>query len=175
MIASPDDLDARYGSKDDRTWTGYKIHLTETCEEDMPRLITQVETTVATTADVTVTEKIQANLVERKLAPETHLVDGGYTEVEALLSSRQKGIDLVGPIWKDGKTASGKPTIHFAFNLADCSTCAARALCTRAEKIGRHLTVPPREAYLALQAARREDGQRGEQRGNDREARSARA
>lgn len=192
MIASPDDLDARYGSKGDRTWTGYKIHLTETCEEDAPRLITQVETTVATTTDVTVTEKIQADLVERELAPETHLVDGGYTEVDALLSSRQKGIDLVGPMradtswqaqlengydqtkfqidwdqmvatcpegktsiyWKDGKTASGKPTIHFAFHLADCSTCAARALCTRAEKIGRHLTVPPREAYLALQAAR---------------------
>lgn len=36
MIASPDDQDARYGSKDG-IWTGYKIHLTETCERNAPR------------------------------------------------------------------------------------------------------------------------------------------
>lgn len=30
MIASPDELEARYGSKDGMTWTGYKIHITET-------------------------------------------------------------------------------------------------------------------------------------------------
>jgi transposase len=192
MIASPNDLDARYGCKDETTWIGYKIHLTETCDEEAPRLITQVETTLATTTDASVTEKVQEDLVERDLAPETHLVDGGYTEVDILLSSQQRGIDLVGPMrrdtswqaslengydqtkfqinweqmlatcpqgktsiyWKDGKTSSGKPNIHFAFSLADCSICTARALCTRTEKIGRHLSVPPKETYLALRTAR---------------------
>jgi len=193
MIASPDDLDARYGSKNGTTWTGYKVHLTESCDEESPRLITHVETTVATTTDASVTEQIQDDLVERDLTPATHLVDGGYTETDLLLSSQKKGIDLVGPIrgdsswqanleggydqskfaidweqmvvtcpesktsiyWKQAKTASGKPTIHFAFSLSDCSTCAARALCTRAERIGRHLTVHPQAAYEALQQARR--------------------
>ena len=35
-----------------------------------------------------------------------------------------------------------------------CKACASRERCTRAEKIGRHLSVPPREAYEALQNAR---------------------
>lgn len=193
MIASPDELDARYGSKDGLTWTGYKVHLTETCEADAPRLITHVETTVATTVDVAVTEKIQHDLVAQDRAPETHLVDAGYTEAEVLLSSQQKGIDLVGRMrrdtswqallqngydqtkfqidwesmavtcpegkrsvyWKKGKSASGKPNIHFAFHPADCTACVARHLCTRAEKIGRHLTVSPQAIYEALQQARR--------------------
>ncbi len=30
-------------------WTGYKVHLTETCSENLPHVITQVETTPATT------------------------------------------------------------------------------------------------------------------------------
>ena len=45
MIASPDDLDARYSSKYGVGWTGYKLHFTETCASEEPRLITQVTTT----------------------------------------------------------------------------------------------------------------------------------
>ena len=59
MIASPDDLEARYCVKQTTEWTGYKVHLTETCEPRHPHLITQVETTVSTKHDVKVTEKIQ--------------------------------------------------------------------------------------------------------------------
>jgi transposase len=39
-ITSPYDLDARYSSKRDTIWVGYKVHLTETCELDTPNLIT---------------------------------------------------------------------------------------------------------------------------------------
>lgn len=45
MLASPDDLEARYGGKEGFFWTGYKAHLTETCGEGQPRLITDVATT----------------------------------------------------------------------------------------------------------------------------------
>ena len=37
----------------------------------------------------------------RGLAPATHLVDAGYTETDLLLSSQEKGLDLVGPIRGD--------------------------------------------------------------------------
>ena len=82
------------------------MHFTETCADEYPRLITQVETTVATTHDVNVTEKIQDDLIAKDLSPETQLVDMGYMEADLLVSSRNKGIELVGPVpssksWQD--------------------------------------------------------------------------
>lgn len=45
QIISPYDVEARYSEKRSTEWCGYKVHLTETCEEDQPLLITNVETT----------------------------------------------------------------------------------------------------------------------------------
>lgn len=101
MIASPDDHDARYSNKRGTDWIGYKVHFTETCTEGDPHLITHVMTTPATTADVSVTETIQKDLVAQQLAPETHLVDSGYTDADLLVSSRDKGIELLGPLRHD--------------------------------------------------------------------------
>src|SRR5687768_12133830 len=53
-IQSPYDTQARYSSKRSTNWVGYKVHLTETCDEDSPHLISQVETTNATVQDVEV-------------------------------------------------------------------------------------------------------------------------
>ena len=61
-LASPYDLDARYGIKRGAGWTGYKDHLTETNDLDMPRVITNVETTDATTDDVEMTQTIHQHL-----------------------------------------------------------------------------------------------------------------
>jgi transposase len=44
-IDSPYDPEASFGHKRSTTWTGYKVHLTETCEDDEVHLITNVETT----------------------------------------------------------------------------------------------------------------------------------
>lgn len=52
QIETPHDPEARYGLKRELAWTGYKVHLTETCDDDRPHLLIQVETTVAPTADV---------------------------------------------------------------------------------------------------------------------------
>ena len=49
LIQSPYDVEARYSNKRSIQWTGYKVHLTETCDLDQPRLITNVETTASTT------------------------------------------------------------------------------------------------------------------------------
>jgi transposase len=97
MIASPDDLDARYSSKYGSGWIGYKLHVTETCDPEEPRLITQVTTTEATVPDSNMTEAIQEDLITHDLSPETHWVDAGYVNTDNLLSSQKKGIDLLGP------------------------------------------------------------------------------
>lgn len=97
MIASPDDLEARYAVKREMPWVGYKVHITETCDPDHPRLLTQVETTLATTHDIHLAGPIQKDLLSRDLGPETMLVDGGYIEADLLVSSAERGIDLVGP------------------------------------------------------------------------------
>jgi transposase len=106
IIASPDDKDARYAIKRATEWVGYKVHFTETCAAEHPRLITQVETTVATTHDVHMTEQIQDDLITKGLQPEQQLVDMGYMEADLLVSSQNKGIELIGPVpssksWQD--------------------------------------------------------------------------
>ena len=47
MVASPYDPDVHYAKKRSTTWIGYKVHLTETCDEDRPHLITHVGTALA--------------------------------------------------------------------------------------------------------------------------------
>ena len=58
MICSPYDIEATYGRKLTTWWIGYKVHLTESCDEDQPRLITHVETSRAGNGDVDVTPVI---------------------------------------------------------------------------------------------------------------------
>ena len=101
MIASPDDLEARYAKKGTTKWTGYKVHLTETCAENSPHLITHVETTIAPMPDLMVTEKIEEALIDKQLSPDTHWCDGAYIDVETIVNSQQRGIDLVGPVHQD--------------------------------------------------------------------------
>lgn len=120
MVASPYELDARYASKNTLSWIGYKVHVTETCDDDSPRLITQVETTAATTPDHQLTEKIQADLISRNLQPTQHWVDGGYTDVNILLNSQENTIDLVGPLRRNNswqaKTEGGYDQYKFEVN-----------------------------------------------------------
>jgi transposase len=55
MIRSPDDAEARYSIKRETVWTGSKIPLTETCDDDRPNLITDVAATPAPRPDHAVT------------------------------------------------------------------------------------------------------------------------
>jgi transposase len=77
---SPYDPDARYGNKRSITWTGYKVHLTETCDSDEVHLITNVETTQAHFSDVDQTEPIHQSLAQKSLLPREHIVDAGYVD-----------------------------------------------------------------------------------------------
>jgi transposase len=97
-IGSPYDADARYSVKRETRWTGYKIHLTETCDEERPNLITNVETTTAAVADDGVTEQIHSHLAEEQLVPDKHIADTGFVNSELFVNSRKTyGIDLIGP------------------------------------------------------------------------------
>ena len=98
LIASPYDPDARYCTKRCVEWVGYKVHLTETCDDGRPHLITQVVTTPATTPDCVMGPVIQQGLATRDLLPSTHLLDGGYVDAELLVTAQTKHqVDVVGP------------------------------------------------------------------------------
>jgi transposase len=102
MINSPYDLEARYSLKRGTTWTGYKAHLTETCDPDAPHLVTHVETTPATTPDWHLAPVIHAALARKQLLPGEHILDAGYVDGEVLLRSRSEyQVTVVGPVPPD--------------------------------------------------------------------------
>ena len=98
-VTSPYDTDARYGMKRGSGWNGYKAHLTETCEPDTIHVITHVATTDATTADQEITPVVHHGLAARRLLPDEHDVDAGYTSAELVLAShRDHQVELLGPL-----------------------------------------------------------------------------
>ncbi len=97
-IESPYDIDARYRNKRDTQWTGYMVHVSETCEEEAPHLLTHVHTTAASVHEAKCTDAIHQGLSDKGLAPGNHLVDAAYVGAELLVTSRQDhGINLRGP------------------------------------------------------------------------------
>lgn len=98
LINSPYDPEALFAQKRETLWTGYKVHLSETCEEDSPHLITHVETTPAPQADNDALPHIHAALATAALLPLQHLVATGYVDAKALVKSRKDHeVDLFGP------------------------------------------------------------------------------
>jgi transposase len=97
-IESPYDVEARYRQKRDTTWTGYMVHVSETCEPTAPHLLTHVHTTPATVHEAQCTEPIQQALIEKEVPPREHLVDAAYISSELLVRSRdEQDIILRGP------------------------------------------------------------------------------
>jgi hypothetical protein len=76
-IVSPYDPAARYARRGQVTrWTGYLAHVTETCSDDGPNVITDVATMPATSADTAAVAGIHARLEHRGLLPAGHLTLG---------------------------------------------------------------------------------------------------
>ena len=99
---TPYDPEAHYSSRRHLQWTGYKVHVTETCDDEQPHLITHVETTIAPQTDADMTEPIQEALAEKDCLPETHLVDAGYVDAEQIVDSQEKHqVNLLGPVRPD--------------------------------------------------------------------------
>jgi transposase len=128
-IASPYDTDARWGVKREEFWLGYKLHVTETCDDAppcgcqdgagerhtagrghdkdcahlvFPNLITNVATTDATVTDNQMTGAIHDDLTARNLAPGRHYLDSGYLSAAVVVSALETwGIALIGPLLAD--------------------------------------------------------------------------
>ena len=74
------------------------VHLTETCDDDQPHLITQVTTTVATTTDDTMVVPIYEDLKQHELLPSQHWLDSGYITSKTLVSAQKNlGVEVIGP------------------------------------------------------------------------------
>jgi hypothetical protein len=122
-------VEARYGIKRTTAWTGYKVHLTETCEEDHPNLITHVATTVATVPDTELLDPIHAHLAERDLLPTTHLVDAGYVDAGILVTAAtEHHVEIIGPVRADtnwqARQGQGFAAACFVIDWeAKCVTC----------------------------------------------------
>jgi transposase len=98
LIQSPFDVEAHYSRKRNKEWMGYKVHLTETCDDDQPHLIVNVRTTDATEQDVDSVQPIHQALADRDCLPTEHFVDMGYTSGPLLADSQTEfGVELVGP------------------------------------------------------------------------------
>jgi transposase len=118
FISSPYDAEAHYARKHTTQWVGYKVHLTETCEDDLPHLITHIETTIGPAADGAATPKIHEALQQRGLLPGTHIVDTGFLDAGLLVESRDDySVDLLGPTRLDyhwqAREGAGLDVQHF--------------------------------------------------------------
>jgi len=115
-LDSPYEPDSRYGNKRSVTWRGYKVHVSETCEQGQVHLITHVQTTPAHIPDIEQTETIHQALGQKSLLPSQHFVDAGYVDAQLLVSSDQDyGIELIGPVRPDPSWQALEPEAY------DCS------------------------------------------------------
>ena len=128
-IESPYEVEARYSTKRSMDWVGYKVHLTESCDEGFPHLITDVHTTAATATDVKQLSAIQDGLARSGLLPAFQLADSSYVSGSNLVSSHARHkIDLIGPPYKDNtwqaKADQGFDVANFRIdwekNMATC-------------------------------------------------------
>src|SRR6266704_2433543 len=127
-IASPYDTAARWGAKREEFWLGYKLHVSETCDDAppctcqagaagtgqdrghdkdcahlvFPNLITHVATTDATVTDNQMTGPIHGALAGKHLIPGRHYLDSGYLSAALVVRALARhGIALIGPLLAD--------------------------------------------------------------------------
>jgi transposase len=136
FISSPDDPETHYARKHPTPWVGYKVHLTEACEDDGTHLITNVDTTIGPAADGAATPRIHAALQQRGLLPRSHIVDTGYLDAELLVESQDDdGVDLLGPTRLDyhwqAREGAGFDAQHFQIDWdQQHATCPAGKIST---------------------------------------------
>jgi transposase len=106
-IESPYEVEARYSTKRSTSWVGYKVHLTESCDKELPHLITDVHTTAATATDVKQLAPIQRRLAANRMLPSFQLADSSYVCGSNLVLSHARQIDLGSA--QPSRTTPGKP------------------------------------------------------------------
>jgi transposase len=71
-LQSPYDPEMHYSMKRQLEWSGYKVHITETCDDDAAHLVTHVKTCPAMQPDMTSTADIHKCLAAKELLPSEH-------------------------------------------------------------------------------------------------------
>jgi transposase len=98
-LQSPYDPEAHYSTKRQMEWSGYKVHVTETCDAHAAHLITHVITCPAMQPDMASTAEIHQCLAKKGLLPAEHFVDAGYVDAALLVGSqRDYRVSLEGPV-----------------------------------------------------------------------------
>jgi transposase len=87
-LQSPYDPEAHYSTKRQIEWSGYKVHVTETCDDDAAHLVTHVMTCPAMQQDMTSTAEIHERLAAKGLLPAEHFVDSAYVDAALLVAAR---------------------------------------------------------------------------------------
>ncbi len=98
-LQSPYDPEAHYSTKRQMEWSGYKVHVTEICDEDAAHLVTHVLTCPAMQPDMASTADIDERLAAKGVLPAEHFVDSAYVDAALLVGSRRDhGVSLEGPV-----------------------------------------------------------------------------
>ncbi|MFJ8763003.1 hypothetical protein [Streptomyces cyaneofuscatus] len=110
-IVSPYDREARRAICGNTGWSGYLVHVTETCETGpQANLITDIATT-GPTRGTEALPGIHIRFRDRGLLPRQHLLDGDYLSVSLLHRSlRDHQVELVGPVKASGAWQSKEQT-----------------------------------------------------------------
>jgi transposase len=119
-LQSPYDPEMHYSTKRQMEWSGYKVHVTETCDDDAAHLVTHVKTCPAMQQDMTSTAEIHDCLAAKDLLPAEHFVDSAYVDAGLLVESqRDHGVSLEGPVRgvaNQYARAKGYEQHHFAID-----------------------------------------------------------
>ena len=118
-IQSPYDPEMHYSAKRGMEWSGYKVHVTETCDAKAVHVITHVETRPAMEFDISVMEGIHKHLAAREMLPREHFVDSAYVSAGLLVSSqREHGVRLHGPVRELARAGQGYDLPDFKIDWA---------------------------------------------------------
>jgi len=93
-LQSPYDPDASYGHKG----PGYSVHLTETCKNDGPEIITDYEVHGAARSDIGKALPVIARLEATGCKPAVLFADGGYPSVPSALKVKEQDIEFISPV-----------------------------------------------------------------------------
>ncbi len=96
VIESPHEPEARFATKRGVAFVGFKIQVSETHDEGLPRLIVDLEPTSALLNDSPALAVIQSRLRERGIRPKEHQLDQAYMSGENMARSAEQGTELLG-------------------------------------------------------------------------------
>ncbi len=97
IIESPHEPQVRRAARrGGEGWVGYKTQVTETCDEELPHLVVDLDATDAVANDSPELPKIQARLEGQGTLPGEQYVDQAYVSGQRIAESQALGIALCG-------------------------------------------------------------------------------